>query len=167
MQLTHFGDCRLLFFFHGTKCFYAVDPLSIAEKSQLPKVVFTDGEVPYEPMAQLHSRQRPVQDTNLDLWARCLGFTPDHVASKTLSATSQLVPTVEAETREMMRDHFQTRLPELKVRYVNYTCYVDTFFLSYTSVRGFLCWNLYCFQRTGLDVAYLMRRRAQGPTTLP
>ena len=167
MQLARFGECRLPFFFDGTKCFYAVYPLSIAEESRLPKVVLTDGEVPYKPMARLHSRRRPVQDTDLELWKRCLGFTPDHVVSKTLSATSQLVPTVEAETREMMRDHFQTRLPELKVRRINDTCYVDTFFSSITSVRGFSCWNLYCFQRTGLDVVYLMRRRAQGPTTLP
>jgi hypothetical protein len=66
-----------------------------------------------------------------------------------------------------MQDHFQTRLPQLKVRQVNDTCFVDTFFSSIPSVRGFTCWNLYCFQRTGLDVAYLMRRRSQGPTTLP
>ena len=78
-----------------------------------------------------------------------------------------LVPTVEADTREMMRDHFQTRLPEEKVHRVNDTCYVDTFFSSTPSVRGFSRWNLFCFRRTGLDVAYLMRRRSQSPTTLP
>ncbi len=44
---------------------------------------------------------------------------------------------------------------------------MDTFFSSVPSVRGFTCWNLYSFQRTGLDAAYLMRRRAHGQTTLP
>jgi hypothetical protein len=98
---------------------------------------------------------------------KCLGFAPDHVVLKTLTATTQLVPTVEAETREIMRDHFQTWLPELKVRRVHDICYVDTFFSSLPSARGYTCWNLFCFRRTGLDVAYLMRRRSQSPTTLP
>ena len=96
-----------------------------------------------------------------------MGFAPDHVVLRTLDATTQLVPTVEAETREMMRDHFQTRLPQLKVRRLNDLCYVDTFFSSIPSVRGYTCWNFFSFQRTGWDVVYLMRRRSQSPTTLP
>ena len=48
-----------------------------------------------------------------------------------------MVQSVEAETREIMRDHFQTRLPQLKVRRVNDVCYVDTFFSSLPSIRGY------------------------------
>jgi hypothetical protein len=106
-----------------------------------------------------------------------LGFLPDHVVDKTLKATTvvdktlkattQLVASVESETREVMRDHFQTRLPELKVRRVNDVCYVDTFFSSIPSVRGYNCWNLFAFQRTGMDAVYLLHRRSQSPTTLP
>ena len=73
----------------------------------------------------------------------CLGFIPDRVVTKTLTATTQLVPSMELETREIMRDQFQTRLPELKVRWVNDVCYVDTFFSSLPLVRGFTCWNLF------------------------
>ena len=105
----------------------------------MPKIVLTDGSVPYEPFARLHSRRRPLAAPDLVTWKRCLGFTPDHVVSKTLSVTTQLVPTVEAESREIMRDHFQTRLPELRVRRVNDTCCVDMFFSSIPSVRGFTC----------------------------
>ena len=49
-----------------------------------------------------------------------------------MDAASQMIPSVEAETRKIMReDHFQTRLPERKVRRVNDTCYdVDTFFVD-------------------------------------
>ena len=39
-------------------------------------------------------------------------------------------------------------------------------FTSIPLVCGSQCWNLFCFKRTGLDVTYLMQRRAQGPTTL-
>jgi hypothetical protein len=43
--------------------------------------------------------------SNLPLWKHHLGFIPNHVVDKTLSATMQMVDTVEAETREHMRDH--------------------------------------------------------------
>jgi hypothetical protein len=99
-------------------------------------VTLTDGWVPYEPILRLHSRRRPaVSDStnyaSVDLikWKRHLGFVPNHVVQKTLQATTQIIPTVEAETREIMRDHLQTRLPQLKVCQVNDRCYVDTFFL--------------------------------------
>ena len=133
----------------------------------MPQITISDGSVAYAPLARLHSWRRSVATVDKDAWKRCLGFIPNHVVDKTLSATTQLVPTVESETREIMRDHFQTRLPELKIGRVNNVCCVDTFFSSVPSVRGFTCWNLFCFRRTGLDVVYLMRRRSQGPTTLP
>ena len=166
LQCSRFGVHTLPFYFDGTKCFYAVHSISEEELRVLPKVTLTDGAVPYEPIARLHSRRRPTTTSTKVLpWKQCLGFVPDHVVAKTLEATSQLVPSVEAETREMMRDHFQTRLPELKIRRVNDVCYVDTFFSSIPSIRGYHCWNLYSFKRTGLDV-YLMQRRAQGSSTL-
>ena len=105
--------------------------------------------------------------SNLPLWKYCLGFIPDHVVDKTLSATMQMVDTVEAETREHMRDHLVSRLPELNVHRINDTACVDTFFSSITSVRGFTCWTQYYFLKSGFDAVYLMRRRSQGPSTLP
>jgi hypothetical protein len=86
-----------------------------------------------------------------------LGFIPDHVVDKTLSATTQMVDTVEAETREHMQDHLVSRLPELKVHCVNNTACVDTFFSSITSVQGFTCWTQYYFLKSGFDVVYLMQ----------
>jgi hypothetical protein len=83
-----------------------------------------------------------------------------------LLATTQLIPTVEAETREIMRDHLRTRLPQLKVRRVNDKCYVDTCFSSVPSICGFTCWNLFAFKTTGMDAVYLLHRHSQSPTTL-
>ena len=59
MQMARFGKWRLVpFFFDGTKCsFYKVQPITEAEEHELPKIVLTDGSVPYEPMARLHSRR--------------------------------------------------------------------------------------------------------------
>ena len=91
----------------------------------------------------------------------CLGFIPDLVVQKTLKATTQFVPTVEAESREHMQNHLLTRLPELKHRCINDTARCDTFFSSIPSVRGFTCWTQYLFLHSGLDQVYLMRRRSQ------
>mmetsp|Transcript_52228 Transcript_52228/g.78006 ORF Transcript_52228/g.78006 Transcript_52228/m.78006 type:complete len:1156 (-) Transcript_52228:781-4248(-) len=66
-----------------------------------------------------------------------------------------------------MRDHIKSRFPELKVKRVNDRCYTDTFFSSIPSVRGFKCWQLFAYQKTGLDVAYLMRKRSSSVTALP
>ena len=96
----------------------------------------------------------------------CLGFIPDLVVQKTLKATTQFVPTVEAESREHMRNHLLTRLPELKHRCINDTVCCDTFFSSIPSVRGSTCWTQYLFLRSGLDQVYLMRRRSQYLPTL-
>lgn len=165
-QMARFGDTRMPFYFDGTKCFFVVQSITDEELHTLPSVTLTDGSVPYEPFARLHSRRQQVDSNPTIDWKRCLGFIPDHVVRKTLLATTQLVPTVESETREIMRDHLQTRLPELKVRRMNDTCHVDTFFSSIPSVRGYTCWNLFSFQKSGLDAAYLMHRRSQSPSTL-
>jgi hypothetical protein len=99
-------------------------------------------------------------------WKQTLGFVPDHVVARTLVATKQLIPSIKAESREIMRDHLQKRLPQLKVRRMNDVCYVDTFFLSIPSARVYTCWILFSYKRTGLDVVYLIHRRAQNPSTL-
>ena len=100
------------------------------------------------------------------LWKHRLSFIPDLVVQKTLKATTQVVPTVEAESREHMRDHLLTRLLELKHRRINNTACCDTFFSSIPSVRGFTCWSQYLFLCSGLDWVYLIRRQSQYLPTL-
>lgn len=54
--------------------------------------------------------------------------------------------------REIMCDHFQTCLPELKVMRRNDILYIDTFFSSITFLQGYRCWNLHCYAKIGLDI---------------
>jgi hypothetical protein len=105
-QMARFGQTKMPFFFDGTKCFFEVQPITDPrELDALPVVTLTDGHIPYEPFTRLHSRRcSTVREPQID-WKRCLGFIPDHVVNKTLLATTQLVPTVESETREVMHDH--------------------------------------------------------------
>ncbi len=148
-------------------CFFEVHVISLEERRHLPRVILTDDSVPYDPTDRLHSRRRSTVPAAMILpWKQTLGFVPDHVVARTLDATTQLIPSVEAESREIMWDRFQTRLLELKVQCMHDVYYVGTFFLSIPSTRGYTCWNLFSYKHTGLDVVYLMCRRAQSPSTL-
>ena len=131
LQCAKFGDHTLPFYFDETKCFFEVHVISLKERRNLPRVIITDGSVPYDPTDCLHSRRRSTVPAAMILpWKQTLGFVPDHVVACTLDATTQLIPSVEAESRKIMRDRFQTRLPELKVQRMHDVCYVDTFFSS-------------------------------------
>ena len=52
-------------------------------------------------------------------WKRRLGNAPDAVVFQTLQNSTQLVDSVEAETRSTPRRHFLCRLPMLRPRRLN------------------------------------------------
>lgn len=163
-QSSRLGQHILPFFFDGSKCYYKLFPITDAEASTLPSVTFSS-DMAYDISSTSPSRRLPSTSSKVD-WKYNLGFPPDHVVEHTLKATTQLVATIESETREMMRDHFKTRIPELKYPRRSDTACLDTFFSSIKSVRGYTCWNLFCFKESGLDFPILMRRRSQSPSTL-
>jgi hypothetical protein len=162
-QCSVISGHKMPFFFDGAKCFYKVQSITSDEIKTLPHVVFTDGSLPYDPIHRASTRRLTTIQHD---WKRCLGYPNDMVIKKTLGATTQLIPTVEAETRELMRDHFKTRIPELKLTRRNDIAYVDTFFSSITSVRGYKCWNLFCFKDSGYDYPVLLQRKSQTPDSL-
>lgn len=163
-QQSKFGDHSVGFYFDGVKCFYEISSISHDERMSLPRIDLSDA-APFDPNVRQYSRRTTVGPNDCD-WTLLLGAIPQHVVDKTLRATTQMVATVEAETREIMRDHFQTRLPELKVKRVNDQMNVDTFFSSVKSIRGYQCWNLFSFKDSGYDFPVLMRRRSQSPESL-
>ena len=163
-QSARFNDKNLLFHFDGRKCFFEVVAISEEELRSLPRVYLNSQEdTPYEPSVRMNTIRAITKNPHPHeaLWKHHLGFIPDLVVQKTLKATTQFVPTVEAESREHMWDHILTHLPELKHRRINDTACCDTFFSSIPSIRGFTCWTQYSFLCSGLDQVYLMRRRSQ------
>ena len=132
-QLARFNDKELPFHFDGRKCFFEVAPISQEEIDTLPKVYLnTQENVPFEPSTRTNTSRAvsTVKNPYLAPWKHRLGFVPDNIVNKTLQVTTQMVPTIEAETREHMHDHLVTRLPELKHRRVPDTVCCDTFFSS-------------------------------------
>ena len=113
-QKAVFDKYELPFYFDGSKCFFELSPISEEEMVLLPRVTITP-EGPYEPTHRSFTRRSTgtASGPSLQRWRECLGYCPVEIVSKTLTATTQLVPTVEAETREIMRDHLLTRLPVL------------------------------------------------------
>jgi hypothetical protein len=101
------------FFFDGSKCFFEISTIAQEEMDTLPRIyIHGRSTKEYVPSICAHSCRSTQSDplSNLPLWKYHLGFIPDHVVDKTLSATMQMVDTVEAETREHMRDHLVSRL---------------------------------------------------------
>ena len=155
----------LKFFFDGSKCYFNVSEITEEGKNSLDIVVLT---VPneYTRHNRVYSRNVTRKDQDNGVWKGNLGFVPDNVIKKTLQCTTQLVPSLETETREIMRDHLKSHIPELKLHRVNDTCCVDTFFSSVISVRGFTNFNLYCYKSSGLDTIYLQTKRSQSTETV-
>jgi hypothetical protein len=59
--------------------------------------------------------------------------------------TMQMVHTLEAETHEYMRDHFQACLRMLQPHHINDTLFTDMFFSSVVSVRGYDKFQMFSF----------------------
>ena len=100
----------------------------------------------------------PVTDEE---WRRRLCYPTMQVTRKTLENTTQMVNTVEAETREFMRDHLRTRLPMLRPIRINDTCYHDVFFSSIRSIRGYKCFLVNALLNSAVDNVRLMKREAE------
>ena len=153
-QSAHFNDKNLSFHFDGQKCLFEVAAISEEELQSLPHVYLNSQEnTPFEPCVQTNTVWAAMKNSQPHAapWKHCLGFVPNLVVQKTLQATTQLVPTVEVESRKHIWDQLLTCIPELKHWCINDTACCDTFFSSIPSVLGFTCWTQYSFLRLGLD----------------
>ena len=83
------------------------------------------------------------------------------VTKRTLESTTQFVISVEAKTREYMRDHQASCLPMLCPLRINDTCFHDVFFSSVTSIRGYTCFLVNALLHSQVDDVRLMRRESK------
>jgi len=149
------------FFFDGLKCFLTVEFPTDEDLLNMTQVELTAAR-PYEPRIRLHSRVVHTRtDQELETWRVNLGCPPMRVVKKTLEATTQLVKTVEAETREIMRDHYKARLYPLRPHRLNEWMAMDTFQSTVTSVRGYKYFQLFSMIESNYDSIQLMRKKSQ------
>ncbi len=155
---------RIPLFYDGYKCYLLLSKPTLKDIERYPHVELTS-PLMYEPDKRVYtrrSRTRGNNEDNLQRWRKNLGYPTLEVVKHTLKCTTRLVSTVEAETRDYMRDHYKPRLLCLRPHRINDICFSDTFFSSIRSVRGFTMFQMFSFLECGHDVPYLMRKESQA-----
>ena len=164
-QAIHVPGHKIPLLFDGWKTYLLVSKPSEEDLATLERVELTS-PLPYEPERRVHTRRVTVYSPEeITIWRKRLGFPPKAVVQKTLEHTSQFIKTVEAESRELMRDHRTARLYPLRPHRINDVCYTDTFFSTITSIRGYTMFQLFSLKNCKVDHLYLMKRKSQAPDT--
>ena len=156
------GQHALKMHFDGWKCFYQIRKATPEEFHQYPHIQLTSSS-PYEPQRRRYSRRvHKAVDVSLDEWRARLGYPTLEVTNTTIKSTTQMVKSLEAETREYMRDHYKTRSLATRPRRLSDRMYSDTFFSSVPSIRGFKCFQMFAFKQSKFDKIHLMRKESQN-----
>jgi hypothetical protein len=102
----------------------------------------------------------------IEEWSERLGHSNACATKHTLEATTQLIGSVEAETRATPRKHLKTRLPMLRPKRLNEGFHSDTFFASERSARGNLCAQVFVGEESGYTVVIPMKSKNQAHQAL-
>jgi len=149
--------------FDGWKCYLRIQKPTAADIQKYAIIEMTSSR-PYEPQSRRHSRRvQRDSDVPVEEWRARLGFPTFEVTKDTLANTTQMVQTLQAETREYLRDHYKTRVWALRPRRINDVCFSDTFFAAVQSIRGFNCFQLFAFKKSKLNVIKLLKKEANAP----
>ena len=92
-----------------------------------------------------------------------MGYPTIEVTKATLVHHTNMIQTLQAETREYTRDHYKTRTWPLMPRRIDDVMYSDTFFSNITSVRGYKCFQLFAYKYSKFERIQLMKREANAP----
>jgi len=156
-------ECKLDMHFDGWKTYFRIQKPT-AEDLQNYDIVELTSPRPYEPQRRRSSRRvQRESGTDVETWRARLGYPTYEVVKATIDNTTQMVQTLQAETREYLRDHYKTRVWALRPRRINDVCFSDTFFSSIVSVRGYKCFQLFAFKDSKVNVIKLMRKESQAP----
>ena len=90
-------------------------------------------------------------------------LTTIEVTKATLSHNTNIVHTLQAETREYMRNHYKTRVWALRPRIIDDGMYSDTFFSNITSIRGYNFFQLFAYKYSKFERIELMKRKVNAP----
>ena len=160
-QSIRIMDKIILLQFDGLKCYMKITKPTSQDIAKYPRVELTS-PLPYNPR-RIYTRRRTTSITeDINKWRANLGYPTFKVAEKTLECTTRYVSTVEAETREYMRDHFKSRIMSLRPHRIIDVCFSDTFFSSVKSVRGYSMFQMFAFRDCKHEVPYLMRKESQA-----
>ena len=128
--------------------------------SRYPIIELTSPE-DYDPEERTRSvRRRTFTENDVAKWRANLGYPTFEVTRDTLENTTQMVKTLQAETREYLRDYHKTRVSCLKPKRIDDVMYSDTFFSTITSIRGYKMFQMFCYKYSKYNVMKLLKRES-------
>ena len=122
------------FQFDGKKCYFQIRKPSDDDFANYQIVELTSSQ-PFEPVLRRTSTRLQKQDSGeISTWRANLGYPTYEVTRDTLANTTQMVKTLQSETREYLQDYHKTRIHALCPLQIDDVMYSDTFFASITSI---------------------------------
>ncbi len=120
----------------------------------------------YEVKARRMRITEKLDEREIKEWSYRLGRLNLEATKHTLSATTQLVKSVEAERRLFPRRHIKCRLPSLRPRRLMEGVSSDTFFPNVKSTSGFTCVQVFLGVRSGYTYVVPLKNKAYAHTAL-
>ena len=103
-------DKKLDLSFDGWKCYFRIRKPSNDDLTKYPIYELTSSRL-YEPQHRYDTRRVSTKPSvTVEEWRACLGFPTLATTKSTLQNTTQMVSTLQSETRDYMRDHYKTRV---------------------------------------------------------
>ena len=102
--------------FDGYKIYCVTDKLEPSNLNGKYPIYEITSSQPYEPQERRYSCRLEKSSTTIEEWRANLGFLTIEKTKQTLDNTTQYIKTLEAETREYMRDYFKSCVFALKPR---------------------------------------------------
>ena len=124
----------LPFMFDGYKIYCVTDKPEPSDLNGKYPIYEITSSQPYEPQQRCYLHRLEKSSTTIEEWRTNLGFLTTKKTKQTLDNTTQYIKTLEAETREYMRDYFKPCVFALEPRRLDDTLYVDCFFSSICSI---------------------------------
>ena len=137
-QCIKVGDKSLYMYFDSWKCYYKIDE-SASDDLVKYEIIKLTSRLSYEPQRIYSRRAATIPTKELEAWRFRLDLPTYALTTLTLVNTTQMLQTLQAETREYMRDHYKTRFWALRPHHINDVMYSDAFFASMKSIQGFKC----------------------------
>lgn len=152
----------------GSKYFLKIRRPTALDWEQLPVIELTS-PTPWNENRHYNRRvkeKKTISPELLQEWSERLGHLNLEATQHTLHATTQMISSVEAETRTTPRRHLKSRLPELRPRRLNEGFHSDTFFASERSARGNTCAQVFVGELSGYTIIVPLKNKGQAHIAL-
>ena len=148
--------------FDGFKVYCVLQKPTADDLSGQYPIYELTSERKYSPQRRCHTRRLEKHPLKIEEWRANLGFPTIEKTKETLTNTTQYITSLQGETREYMRDYHKTRVFALRPRRLDDTLFVDCFFSSCRSIRGYTCFQMHALKQSKLSITTNMKKESQA-----